>query len=163
MPLEGAQGPNFGPRAQNLGPWAQIWAQGPNLGAPGHGPLLFQKDTFGKQGPASSPRRLSRKSCPSWLPKPSQMVRYEKLACLTFIWLGDLRICPFRDPKPFFIAKMARFRLRVFQDSDIPRTQASCTPRTVSCMPRHQLLGFQYALVAVEGCLRRFYFLKTRP
>ena len=28
-------------------------------------------------------------------------------------------------------------------------------------MPRHQLLGFQYALVAVEGCLRRFYFLKT--
>ena len=63
----------------------------------------------------------------------------------------------------FFVAKMARFRLRVFQDSDIPRTQASCMPRTVSCMPRHQLLGFQYALVAVEGCLRRFYFLKTGP
>ena len=62
-----------------------------------------------------------------------------------------------------FLAKMARFRLRVFQDSDIPRAQGSCMPRTVSCMPRHQLLGFQYALVAVEGCLRRVYFLKTGP
>ena len=82
----------------------------------------------------------------------------------------------------FFLAKMARFRLRKFQDSNIPRTQASCMPRTpscmpgtascmpgtascmpgtASCMPRHQLLGFQYALVAVGGCLRRFYFLKT--
>ena len=75
----------------------------------------------------------------------------------------------------FFLAKMARFRLRKFQDSNIPRTQASCMPRTpscmpgtascmpgtASCMPKHQLLGFQYALVAVGSCLRRFYFLKT--
>ena len=77
----------------------------------------------------------------------------------------------------FFLAKMARFRLRKFQDSNIPRTQASCMPRTpscmpgtascmpgtASCMPKHQLLGFQYALVAVGSCLRRFYFLKTGP
>ena len=34
MPLEGAQGPNFGPRGPNLGPWAQIWAQGPKSGGP---------------------------------------------------------------------------------------------------------------------------------
>ena len=61
----------------------------------------------------------------------------------------------------FFLAKMARFRLRVFRDSKIPRTQSSCMPRTASCMPRHQLLSFQNALMAVEGCLRRFYFLKT--
>ena len=58
---------------------------------------------------------------------------------------------------------MARFRLRLFQDSNIPRTQGSCMPRTAFGMPRHQLLGFQYALVAVESCLRRFYFLKTGP
>ena len=63
----------------------------------------------------------------------------------------------------FFLAKMARFRLRLFQDSNIPRTQGSCMPRTAFGMPRHQLLGFQYALVAVESCLRRFYFLKTGP
>ena len=63
---------------------------------------------------------------------------------------------------------MARFRLRIFQGSNIPRTQASymprtpsCMPRSASCMPKHQLLGFQYALVAVGSCLRRFYFLKT--
>ena len=37
-----AQGPNFEPRAQFLGPWAQIWAQAPNLGGPGPGPLLFR-------------------------------------------------------------------------------------------------------------------------
>ena len=61
----------------------------------------------------------------------------------------------------FFLAKMARFRLWVFRDSKIPRTQSSCMPRTASCMPRHQLLSFQNALMAVEGCLRRFYFLKT--
>ena len=57
---------------------------------------------FWKQGPGSSPRRLSKKSCPSRPPEPSQRVRLEKLACLKFIWLGDLRICPFRAPKPFF-------------------------------------------------------------
>ena len=35
----------------------------------------------------------------------------------------------------FVLAKMARFRLRKFQDSNIPRTQASCMPRTPSSMP----------------------------
>ena len=30
----------------------------------------------------------------------------------------------------FFLAKMARFRLRIFQGSNIPRTQASYMPRT---------------------------------
>ena len=57
---------------------------------------------FWKQGPGFSSRRLSKKSCPFRPPDPSQRVRLEKLACLKFIWLGDLRICPFRAPKHVF-------------------------------------------------------------
>ena len=93
-------GTKFEPRGPILGPWAQIWAhlsrRGPRAGAPS-----FPNDYFWKQGPGSSPRRLLRKSCPPRPPKPSQRVRLEKLACLKFIWLGDLWICPFRGPKPF--------------------------------------------------------------
>ena len=68
-------------------------------------------------------------------PPPSQRVRLEKLACLKFIWLGDLRICPFRGPKPCFLAKAARFRLRVFK---------------ILTLQEHKLLACQEQLLACQ-------------
>ena len=132
-----APGLKLGPRAQILCPGVQIWGQGPNfglifqVGGPGPGPILFQKDIFWKHGPRILTTTTFRKKLSPQAFKPFPEGAPRKVSMFKICLAGrSSDMCISWPESTFLLPTWQDSGCGFFKDSDIPRTQASCVPRT---------------------------------